>query len=104
MWLERARMDYNGPCFVFVKSQGHFAQGDRANLVCARNNGPEGMCLSDQSMASNPHAGQAKRCGAMTTSRGSKAGHVMTQMCQPSNADAKGTVFLPTGKCKTVSL
>ena len=51
-----------------------------------QNNGSETMCPSDQSMASVPQTGQAKRFGAMTTSRGSKAGHVMTQMCQPSNA------------------
>ena len=52
-----------------------------------QNSGSTTMCPSDQSMASNPQTGQAKRFGAMTTSRGSKAGRVMTQVCQPSHAE-----------------
>ena len=38
-----------------------------------QNSGSATMCPSDQSMASNPQKWQAKRFGAMTTSRGSKA-------------------------------
>jgi len=45
------------------------------------NNGLENAFLSDQSMASNPREGQAKRFGAKTTSPGGKAGHVMTHVC-----------------------
>lgn len=62
-----------------------------------QNNGSETMCPSDQSMASVPQTGQAERFGAMTTSRGSKAGHVMTQMCQPSKAGkmARASIRVP---------
>ncbi|DBA91325.1 TPA: hypothetical protein ACH3X2_003976 [Trebouxia sp. C0005] len=42
------------------------------------NNGLENALLSDQSMASNPRKGQAKRSGDKTTSHDGKAGHVMT--------------------------
>ena len=62
------------------------------------NNGLENAFLSDQSMASNPRKGQAKRFGAKTTSHDGKAGHVMTHVChrarqeqrqvRPCNADA----------------
>ncbi len=45
------------------------------------NNGLENAFLSDQSMASNPRKGQAKRFGAKTTSQDGKAGHVMTHVC-----------------------
>ncbi len=45
------------------------------------NNGLEHPFLSDQSMASNPRKGQAKRFGAKTTSQDGKAGHVMTHVC-----------------------
>ncbi|DBA89966.1 TPA: hypothetical protein ACH3X2_004386 [Trebouxia sp. C0005] len=45
------------------------------------NNGLENAPLSDQSMASNPRKGQAKRIGAKTTSHDGKAGHVMTHVC-----------------------
>ena len=45
------------------------------------NNGLENAFLSDQSMASNPHKGQAKRFGAKTTSHDGKAGHIMTHVC-----------------------
>ena len=45
------------------------------------NNGLENAFLSDQSMASNPREGQAKRFGAKTTSPDGKAGHVMTHVC-----------------------
>ncbi|DBA87195.1 TPA: hypothetical protein ACH3X2_005197 [Trebouxia sp. C0005] len=45
------------------------------------NNGLENALLSDQSMASNPRKGQAKRFGAKTTSHDGKAGHVMTHVC-----------------------
>ncbi|DBA66553.1 TPA: hypothetical protein ACH3X2_002289 [Trebouxia sp. C0005] len=45
------------------------------------NNGLENALLSDQSMASNPRKGQAKRSGAKTTSHDGKAGHVMTHVC-----------------------
>ena len=58
-----------------------------------QNNGSETMCPSDQSMASVPQTGQAKRLRAMTTSRGSKAGHVMTQM------DRLGTFGLDPDLC-----
>ncbi|DBA67022.1 TPA: hypothetical protein ACH3X2_002129 [Trebouxia sp. C0005] len=44
------------------------------------NNGLENAPLSDQSMASNSHKGQAKRSGAKTTSHDGKAGHVMTHV------------------------
>ena len=44
------------------------------------------MSLSDQSMTYDPLAGQTERFGAMTTSLAGKAGHVMTQSCQPKNA------------------
>ncbi|DBA71596.1 TPA: hypothetical protein ACH3X2_001061 [Trebouxia sp. C0005] len=43
-------------------------------------NGLENALLSDQSMASNPRKGQAKRSGAKTTSHDGKAGHVMTHV------------------------
>ncbi|DBA67631.1 TPA: hypothetical protein ACH3X2_001367 [Trebouxia sp. C0005] len=39
------------------------------------NNGLDNALLSDQSMASNPRKGQAKRSGAKTTSHDGKAGH-----------------------------
>ncbi|DBA65934.1 TPA: hypothetical protein ACH3X2_002958 [Trebouxia sp. C0005] len=42
------------------------------------NNGLENALLSDQSMASNPRKGQAKRSGAKTTSHDGKAGHHTT--------------------------
>ena len=45
------------------------------------NNDLENAFLSDQSMASNPRKGQAKRPGAKTTSHDGKAGHSMTHMC-----------------------
>ncbi len=45
------------------------------------NNGLENAFLSDQSMASNPRKGQAKRFGAKTTSQDGQAGHVMTHVC-----------------------
>ena len=45
------------------------------------NNDLENAFLSDQSMASNPRKGQAKRFGAKTTSHDGKAGHVMTHVC-----------------------
>ncbi len=45
------------------------------------NNGLENVLLSDQSMASNPHKGQAKCLGAKTTRHDGKAGHVMTHVC-----------------------
>ena len=45
------------------------------------NNGLENAFLSDESMASNPRTGQAKRFGAKTTSHVGKAGHVMTHVC-----------------------
>ncbi len=45
------------------------------------NNGLENAFLSDQSMASNPRKGQAKRPGAKTTSHDGKAGHIMTHVC-----------------------
>ena len=48
------------------------------------NNGLENAFLSDQSMASNPREGQAKRFGSKTTSPGGKAGHVMTHVCHRS--------------------
>jgi len=44
------------------------------------NNGLEHVSLSDQSMASNPRKGQAKRPGAKTTSHDGRAGHVMTAL------------------------
>ncbi len=51
------------------------------------NSGLENVSLSDQSMASNPRKGQAKYPGAETTSHDDgSAGHVMTHVCQPSNA------------------
>ncbi len=40
------------------------------------NNGLENAFLTDQSMASNPRKGQAKRFGAKKTSQDGKAGHV----------------------------
>jgi len=43
-------------------------------------NGLENAFLSDQSMASSPRKGQAKRVGAKTTSHDGKAGHVMTHV------------------------
>ena len=43
--------------------------------------GLENVFLSDQSMASNPRKGQAKRPGAKTTSHDGKAGHFMTHVC-----------------------
>ena len=43
-------------------------------------NALENAFLSDQSMASNPRKGQAKRTGAKTTSPDGKAGHVMTHV------------------------
>ncbi len=46
------------------------------------NNGLENAVLSDQSMASNPRKGQAKRFGAKTTSHDGKAGHLMTHVCK----------------------
>ena len=45
------------------------------------NNGLENVFRSDQSMASNPRKGQAKRPGAKTTSHDGKAGHVVTHVC-----------------------
>ena len=45
------------------------------------NNGLESVFLRDQSMASNPRKGHAKRFGANTTSQDGKAGHVMTHVC-----------------------
>ncbi len=45
------------------------------------NNGLQNAFLSDQSMASNPRVGQAKRTGAKTTSPDGKAGQVMTHVC-----------------------
>ncbi len=45
------------------------------------NNGLKNAFLIDQSMASNPRKGQAKRLGAKTTSHDGKAGLVMTHVC-----------------------
>ena len=45
------------------------------------NNGLENVFLGDQSMASNPREGQAKRTDAKTTTPDGKAGHVMTHVC-----------------------
>ena len=45
------------------------------------NNNQETVFLSDQSMASNPRKGRAKRFGSNTTSHNGKAGHVMTHVC-----------------------
>ena len=56
------------------------------------NNGLENVSLSDQSMASNPHKGQAKCPGAKTTSHDGRAGHVMTHMCHPSKARRMASV------------
>ncbi|DBA72829.1 TPA: hypothetical protein ACH3X2_010214 [Trebouxia sp. C0005] len=50
------------------------------------NNGLENALLSDQSMASNPRKGQAKRSGAKTTSHDGKAGHVMTHLTERHGA------------------
>jgi len=44
------------------------------------NNGLKNAFLSDQSMASKPRKGQAKRFGAKTTSPDGQAGHVMTHV------------------------
>ncbi len=53
------------------------------------NNGLENAFLSDQSMASNPRKGQAKRFGAKTTSHDSKAGHVMTHVCHRARQEQR---------------
>ena len=50
-------------------------------LGLSPNNCLENVFLSDQSKASNPRKGQAKRFGAKTTSHDGKAGHVMTHVC-----------------------
>ncbi len=47
---------------------------------------PRKAFLSDQSMASTPRKGQAKRSGAKTTSHDGKAGHVMTHVCHVCKA------------------
>ncbi len=53
------------------------------------NNGLENAFLSDQSMASNPRKGQAKRLGAKTTSHDGKAGHVMTHVCHRARREQR---------------
>ena len=53
------------------------------------NNGLENAFLSDQSMASNPRKGQAKRFGAKTTSHDGKAGHVMTHVCHRARQEQR---------------
>jgi len=58
------------------------------------NNGLEHVSLSDQSMASNPRKGQAKRPGAKTTSHDGRAGHVMTHMCHPRKARRMASVSI----------
>ena len=50
------------------------------SLFFSPNNCLENVSLSDQSMASNPRKGQAKRPGAKTTSHDGRAGHVMTAL------------------------
>ncbi len=56
------------------------------------NNGLENAFLSDQSMASNPRKGQAKRPGAKTTRHDGKAGHVMTHVCHRLRQEASVTM------------
>ena len=56
------------------------------------NNGLESAFLSDQSMASNPRKGQAKRFGAKTTSHDGKAGHVMTHVCHCARQEQRRTI------------
>jgi len=53
------------------------------------NNGLENAFLSNQSMASNPRKGQAKRFGAKTTSHDGKAGHVMTHVCHRARQEQR---------------
>ncbi len=50
-------------------------------------NGLENAFLSDQSLASNPRKGQAKRFGAETTSHDGMAGPVMTHVCHRVRQD-----------------
>ncbi len=57
--------------------------------VLSPNNGLENAFLSDQSMASNPRKGQAKRFGAKTTSQDGKAGHVMTHVCHRARPEQR---------------
>ncbi len=52
-------------------------------------NGLENAFLSDQSVASNPRKGQAKRFGAKTTSHDGKAGHVMTHVCHRARQEQR---------------
>ncbi len=52
------------------------------------NNGQHAF-LSDQSMASNPRKGQAKRFCAKTTSHDGKAGHVMTHVCHRARQEQR---------------
>ena len=56
------------------------------------NNDLENAFLSDQSMASNPRKGQAKRFGAKTTSHDGKAGHVMTHVCHRARQEERTRV------------
>ena len=56
------------------------------------NNALENAFLSDQSMASNPRKGRAKRFGAKTTSHDGKAGHVMTHVCHCANQEQRRTI------------
>ena len=56
------------------------------------NNNQETVFLSDQSMASNPRKGRAKRFGAKTTSHDGKAGHVMTHVCHCARQEQRRTI------------
>ena len=59
------------------------------------NDGLENAFLTEQSMASNPREGQAKRFGAKTTSPGGKVGQVITSACvSPCRARRPATVTL----------
>ncbi len=63
------------------------------------NNGLENAFLSDQSMASNPRKGQAKRFGAKTTSHDGKAGHVMTLVCHRDQDQCGSVPTVSYGLC-----
>jgi len=56
------------------------------------NNGLENAFLSDQSMASKPRKGQAKRFGAKTTSHDGKGGHLMTHVYHRARQKASVTM------------
>ena len=74
------------PIFIFFLVTGELSTLRQMMKVPSEpglspNNGLENAFLSNQSMASNPREGQAKRFGDKTTSPGGKAGHVMTHLC-----------------------